>query len=66
MMLSDVVAIVIMSGGPVVSKLFLANSIAKPVVFHVHGFEFFHNIIVHYAEGGGVIRLDWCWWLRVP
>ncbi len=58
MMFGDIVTIVtivVISRGPVVLELFLTDLISKPVVLHVHGFEFFHDIIVHDAKGGGVV-----------
>ena len=49
MVFGDIVTIVVISWGPVVAELFLT-------VLHVHGFEFFHDIIVHNAKGGGVVK----------
>ncbi len=38
MIFGDVVSFVFVSRRPVVSELFLTDSVPKPVVLHVHGF----------------------------
>ena len=49
-MLGDIVAFVVTARCPIVPALFLADSVAKPVKFHVHGFELFHDIVVDNAD----------------
>ena len=46
MMFGDVVAFIVAARCPIVSELFLVDSVSKPVKFHVHGFELFHDIVV--------------------
>ncbi len=59
MMLCHVVAVFLFAGGPVVSKLSLTFSVMKPMVFHVHCFQFFDNVVVDNTECSGVVRLHW-------
>ncbi len=47
------------------AKLVLARPASKPMVFHVHCFEFLHDIVVDHAEGGGVVGLHRSGWLRM-
>ena len=44
-MFSGIVAVVGFSGGPIVVKLVLNQSTSKPVVFHVHCFQFFMMLL---------------------
>ena len=65
MVFGDVISFVVSSWCPIMAKLFLNYPVAKPMVFHIHGFEFFHDIVVDDAECSGVVRLHWCGWLGV-
>ena len=56
----DIVTFVITSWCPIVAKLLLRDSIAEPVVFHIHGLEFFHDVVVDYSERHGVVCLHRC------
>ncbi len=60
MMFCHVVAIVFFAWSPVVSKLSSTFSVAEPMVFHVHCFQFLDIVIVGDAECSGVVRLHWC------
>ena len=62
MVFSGIVSVVGFAGGPIVAKLALIQSASEPVVFHVHCFQFFHDIVVHHAQGS-VVGLHWCGWL---
>ena len=64
-MFSGIVAVVGFSGGPIVVKLALIQSASDPVVFHVNCFQFFHDVVVHHAQGSSVVGLHWCGWLFV-
>ncbi len=59
MMFGDIVTLILVSRCPVVPELFLTDSVSKPVIFHIHGFELFHDIVVD-TEGCCVVRLNWC------
>ncbi len=59
MMFCHVVAVVLFAWGPVVLKLSSTFSVAEPMVFHVHYFQFLDNIVVDNAECSGVARLHW-------
>jgi hypothetical protein len=61
MMFCHVVAVVLFTWGPVVSKLSLTFSVMEPMVFHVHCFQFLDNIVVDNAECSGVVCLHWGW-----
>ncbi len=45
MMFGDVVTVVVISRGPVVSKLFLTDTIVKPVVFMSMALSFFMTLL---------------------
>ena len=57
MMFSGKVAVVGFARGPTVEKLALIQSVLEPVVFCVHCFQFFHDVIVHHAQGSSVVGL---------
>ncbi len=59
-MFGDVVALVLATRCPIVPELFLVDSVLKPMIFHVHGFELFHDIVVDDAKGCCVVSLNWC------
>ncbi len=61
MMFCHVVAVVLFACGPVVLKLSSTFSVAEPMVFHVHCFQFLDNVVVEEAECSGVVRLHWGW-----
>jgi hypothetical protein len=65
MMLCYVVAVVLFAGGPVVSKLSSTFSVAEPMVFHAHCFQFLHNVVVDNAECSSVVHLHWGWRLGI-
>ena len=65
MVFGDIVTFVVASWCPIVAKLLLSYSTAEPVVFHIHGLEFFHNIVVDYSERRGVVSLHRCGGLGV-
>ncbi len=41
------------------SKLSLTFSVAEPIVFHVHCFQFLDNVVVDNAKCSGVVHLHW-------
>jgi len=57
-MFGDIVAFIVTAWCPIVSELFLVDSISKPVKSHVHGFEFFHDIVVDNAKGCCIVSLN--------
>ena len=57
-MFGDIVTFVVAARCPIVSELFLADSVAKPVELHVHGFELFHDVVVDNAKGCCIVRLN--------
>ncbi len=59
MMFCHVVAVVLFAWGPVVSKLSSTFSVAEPMVFHVHCFQVFDNVVVDNANCSGVVHLHW-------
>ncbi len=61
MMLCHVVAVVIFAWGPVVRILSSTFSVAEPMVFYVHCFQFLDNIVVEDAKCSGVVGLHWGW-----
>jgi hypothetical protein len=61
MMFCHVVAVVLFVWGPVVLTLSSTFSVAEPMVFHVHCFQFLDNIVDDNAECSGVVRLHWGW-----
>jgi hypothetical protein len=48
-MFGGVVAFVFAAWCLIVSELFLTDSVLKPVVLHVHGFQFLHDVVVNNA-----------------
>jgi hypothetical protein len=68
MMLCHVVTIVLFAWGPVVVlklSLILTFSVAEPMVFHVHCFQFLDNVVVDNTKCSGVVHLHWGWRLRM-
>jgi hypothetical protein len=61
MMLCHVVAVVFLAWGSVVLSLSSTFSVAKPMVFHVHCFQFLDEVVVDNAKCSGVVRLHWGW-----
>jgi hypothetical protein len=57
MILCHVIAIVFFAWGPVVSKLSSPFSVAKPMVFHVHCFQFLDDVVVDDSKCSGVVCL---------
>ncbi len=60
MVFGDVITFVVASWCPIVAILFLDYSIAEPVIFHIHGLEFFHDVVVDNSERRGVVCLHRC------
>ena len=60
MMFCHIVALVFFAWGPVVSKLATTFSVAEPMVFHVHCFQFFDEVVVDDTKCSGVVCLHWC------
>jgi hypothetical protein len=60
MMFCHIVAIVFFAWGPVVLILSLTFSVTEPMVFHVHCFNFFDDIVVDNAKCSGVVNSNWC------
>jgi hypothetical protein len=59
MMLCHIVAIDFFAWGSVVSKLSSTFSVAEPMVFHFHCFQFLDDVVVDNAKCSGVVRLHW-------
>jgi hypothetical protein len=59
-MFCHIVAIVFFAWSPVVSKLSLTFSVAEPMVFHVHRFQFLDGVAVDNNKCSGVFHLHWC------
>jgi hypothetical protein len=59
MMHCHVLAVVFFAWGPVVSELSLNFSVAKPMVFHVHCFQYLDDFVVDNAKYSGVVHLHW-------
>jgi hypothetical protein len=59
MMLCHVVTIIFFAWGPVVLKLFSIFSVAEPMVFHVHCFQFLDYVVVDGAKCSGIVHLYW-------
>jgi hypothetical protein len=55
-MVCHVVTIAFFAWGTVVSKLASTFSVAEPMVFHIHCFQFFDDIVVDNAKCSGL-----CW-----
>ncbi len=53
-MFFHVVAVVFFACGPVVSKLAATFSVTEPMVFHVHYFQFFDDVVADNAKCSGV------------
>ncbi len=59
-----VVTIVFFAWGPVVLKLSLTFSVAEPMVFHVHCFQFLDDVVVDNAKCSGSVCIEvggWGW-----
>jgi hypothetical protein len=65
MMLCHKVAVVFFAWGPVVLKLSSTFSVAEPMVFHVHCFQFLDEVVVDNTKCSGVVSLigvgGWGW-----
>jgi hypothetical protein len=61
MMFCHVFTVVFSAWGPVVLKLASTFSVAEPIVFHVHCFQFFDDVVVDNAKCSGVVCLHCCW-----
>jgi len=60
MMLSEVIAPIFITRGPVNFELVLFHSVFKPIKSHVNGFAaLLFDSTVDDAIGSGVVRLDW-------
>jgi hypothetical protein len=64
-MFSGIIAVVGFAGGLIMAKLALIQSASEPVVFYVHCFQFFRDIVVHHTHCSGVVGFHWCGWLFV-
>ncbi len=62
-MFCHVVAIVFFAWGPVVLKFASTFSVAvaEPMVFHLHCFHFFDDIVADAAKSSGVVHFHWHW-----
>ena len=58
-MFSGIIAIVGFAGGLIMAKLALIQSASEPVVFYVHCFQFFRDIVVHHTHCSGVVGCLW-------
>ncbi len=57
-MFGNLVAFVFAARCLIVLELFLTDSVPKPVVFHVHGFYFLHDVVVDDASNLCVVGLN--------
>ncbi len=60
-MFGHVVAVFFFVWGPVVLKLALSFSVVESMVFYVHCFQFFDDVVVDGAQCSSVVCLQWCW-----
>ena len=65
MMFGHVVSIVFFARGPVMANMAVTFSVAEPMVFHVHCFEFLDIFFVDNAKRSGAVRLLRCRRLRI-
>jgi hypothetical protein len=59
-MFCHIVAVIFFAWGTLVSKLSLTFSVAEPMVFHVHCFQFLDDVLVDNTKCSGVVHLHCC------